>query len=129
MYNVSGDTFAVVDLSENSMFIYSKFIAGKRFQFTVKASQVTVCSVLIIDVLVLRFLFLFFHVSFFFHEQSQFTGHQEKGDAISLNHLYHFHPLYRHLDISQVITADSSPLHIASSHARTGNLCFQNASC
>ena len=33
-----------------------------------------------------------------------------------------FHLLHRHLDISQVITAESSPLHIASSQTRTGNL-------
>ena len=28
---------------------------------------------------------------------------------------YHFHPLHRHSDISRVITAESSPLHIGSS--------------
>ena len=35
----------------------------------------------------------------FFHDHSQFTGQQEKGEGISLTPLYHFHPLYRHLDI------------------------------
>ena len=34
--------------------------------------------------------------------------------VISLTPLYHFYPLHRHLDISQAITAESSPLHIAS---------------
>ena len=41
---------------------------------------------------------------------------------------YHFHPLHRHLDISRAITAESSPLHIASSQIRTGNLWFLSAS-
>ena len=41
---------------------------------------------------------------------------------------YHFHPLHRHLDISRAITAESLPLHIASSRTRTGNLWFPSAS-
>ena len=40
--------------------------------------------------------------------------------------LYHFHPLHRHLDISRAITAESSPLHKASSWTRIGNLWFQS---
>ena len=42
------------------------------------------------------------------------TNHRtaEKGEVISLAFHYHFHPLHRHLDISRVITAESSPLHI-----------------
>ena len=47
------------------------------------------------------------------------------GEAISLSPLYHFHPLHRYLDISQVITAESSPLHIASSQTQTGTFVFQ----
>ena len=56
----------------------------------------------------------------FFHEHSRSTGLQGKGEGISLTPHYHFHPLHRHLDISQVITAESSPLHIGSSRTRTG---------
>ena len=56
----------------------------------------------------------------FFHEHSQFTEQQEKREAISLIPLYHLHPLHRRLDISRAITADNSPLHIASS--RTGTV-------
>ena len=41
---------------------------------------------------------------------------------------YHFHLLDRHLDISWTITAESSPLHIARSRTRTGNLWFLSAS-
>ena len=32
------------------------------------------------------------------HKHSQFTGQQEKGEAISLTLLYHFHSLHRHLE-------------------------------
>ena len=49
----------------------------------------------------------------FFHEHAQFTGQQGKGEAFSLTPCYHIHPFYRYLDISQVITVKSSPLHIA----------------
>ena len=38
---------------------------------------------------------------------------QGKGNAISLNPLYHFHPLHRHLEVNQAITAESSLQHIA----------------
>ena len=31
----------------------------------------------------------------FFHKHSWFTEQQEKGEVISLTHLYHFHSLYR----------------------------------
>ena len=61
----------------------------------------------------------------FFHEHSRITGLQGKGEGISLTPHYHFHLLHRHLDISRAITAESSPLHIACSRARTGNLGFQ----
>ena len=73
--------------------------------------------------------FFFFPIWVFFHEHSRFTGQQGKGEGIYLTPLYHFHPLHRHLDISQVITAKSSPLHIAGSPTRTGNLWFPSASC
>ena len=63
-----------------------------------------------------------FSISVFFHEHPRFTGQQGKGEAISLTLLYHFHPLESHLDISRAITAESSPLHIASSLAQTGNV-------
>ena len=60
----------------------------------------------------------------FFHEHSRITGLQGTGEGISLSPHYHFHPLRRHLDISRASTAESSPLHIASSRTRTGNLWF-----
>ena len=69
-----------------------------------------------------------FSIWILFHEHSRFTGQQEKGEAISLTSLYHFHPLHRHLDISRAITAGSSPLHLASSRIRTGKLWFPSAS-
>ena len=63
----------------------------------------------------------FFCIWVFFHEDSRFTRQQRKEEATSLT-LYHCHLLHRHLDISWVITAESSPLHIASSRTRTENL-------
>ena len=70
----------------------------------------------------------FFSIWVFFHEHSRITGLQGKRDGISLFPLYQFHPLHRHLDISQAITAESSPLQIASSQTRPGNLWFLSGS-
>ena len=67
----------------------------------------------------------FFSTWVFFHEHSPTTGLQGKGEGISLvpHPLHrHFHPLHRHIDISRAITAENSPLHIASSRTWTGNL-------
>ena len=47
---------------------------------------------------------------------------RRRGGGISLTPHYHFHPLHKHLDISWAITAESSPLHIASSRTQTGKL-------
>ena len=58
-------------------------------------------------------LFLF-SVCVFFDEHSRFTGQQVKGEVVSLTPFYHFHLLYRHLDISQAIAAKSSSMYIAS---------------
>ena len=70
----------------------------------------------------------FFSIWIFSHDHSRTTGLQGKGERISLTPRYHFHPLHRHLDISRAITAESSPLRIASSRNRTGNLWFPRAS-
>ena len=60
--------------------------------------------------------FFFFSIWVFFDGHSRITGLQGKGEGISLIPHYHFHPLHsRHLDISQAITAESSPLYIGSS--------------
>ena len=75
-------------------------------------------------VLKIFFFYLFF---FFFHEHLRFLGQQGKGEALSLTTLYHFYPLYRHLGISRVITAESFPLDIATRRTPTGNL-FPSAS-
>ena len=71
---------------------------------------------------------LFFPVWVFFHEHSRLMGQQGKGEGIYLTPHYHFHPLRRHLDISWAITAESSPLHIASSRTRTENFWSPSAS-
>ena len=75
-----------------------------------------------------KLLWFFYSIWVFFHEHSRITGVQGKGEGISLTPHYPFHPLHRHLDISGAITAESSPLHIASSRTQTGNLWFPSAS-
>ena len=72
----------------------------------------------------LVFLFCFFSVWLFFHEYSRLTGQQVKGETISLYPFYHFHLLHRHLDISWIIAAESSPLQITGSRNWTWNLCY-----
>ena len=47
-----------------------------------------------------------------------------EGKGISLTPHYHFHPLYRYLDIGQAVTAESSTLHIGRSWTRIGNIWF-----
>ena len=63
---------------------------------------------------------IFYYLSFF---SLTFSRQQEKRDAISLTpstrFTPQFHPLYRYLDISQGIAAESSPLHVASNQTRT----------
>ena len=58
--------------------------------------------------------FFFFFLGFL---SQTFTNHRTagEGEGIFLTPHYHFHLLYRHLDISWVITAESSPLYIANS--------------
>ena len=74
--------------------------------------------------------FVFFYsIWVFIHEHSRITGLQGKRKGIFLTSHYDFHTLHRHLDISLGITAESSPLHIAESRTRTGNIWFQSASC
>ena len=70
----------------------------------------------------------FFSIWVFFHEHSRLTEQQGKGEGIYLTPPHHFRPLHRHLDISWVIAAESSPLHIAGGRNRTGNLWFPSAS-
>ena len=60
----------------------------------------------------------------FFHKYSWLTGQQVKGEVISLNPFYHFHPLHRHLDIGWVIAVGSSPVCIAGSCNQAWNLWY-----
>ena len=62
----------------------------------------------------------------------QYSIHSEQGKGggggISLTpHYHHDHPLHRHLDISWVTNAESSPLHTVSSRIQTGDLWFPSA--
>ena len=71
---------------------------------------------------------IFFSIWVFFPEHSWIIGLEGNGEDISLTPHYHLHPLRRYLDISRTITAESSPLHIASCRTRTGSLWFPSAS-
>ena len=71
---------------------------------------------------------IFFSIRVFFHERSRITRFQGKGEGISLTPRYYFNPLYRHLNISREITAETLPLHIASSQTWTRNLWLPSAS-
>ena len=64
---------------------------------------------------------IFFSIWVFFHEYSRFPGKQGKKEGISLTPLY-LQPLHTRSDIRRAITADSSPLHIASSRKQTRKL-------
>ena len=68
--------------------------------------------------------FIFFSMWIVFYEHSRFSGQVK---IISLFPLYHIHPLNKHLEISRAITAENSPLHLASSRTGTGNLWFTSA--
>ena len=67
----------------------------------------------------------FFSIWVLFHEHSRITGLKGMGEGILLTPHYHFRPLHRHLDISRTITAESSPLRIASSRTRTRTFGFR----
>ena len=62
----------------------------------------------------------FFYLGFL---SRTFTNHIWEGICLSPH--YHFHPLHRHLNISQAINAESSPLHIAI-NCRLQNVISQN---
>ena len=85
----------------------------------------------IVNVLIWQFLnssCSFFSIWVFFHENPRFTGQQRKGEIFCLTSLYHFYPLCRHLSISRTTTAGNSPLRIASSRTRTGNVWLRSTS-
>ena len=72
----------------------------------------------------------YFFIWDFFHEHSQ---HKGKENAVSLTptacHIFNnIHLLHKHLEVSMVITAESSPIHIARSWTQTENLWFPSAS-
>ena len=68
---------------------------------------------------------IYFPIWVLFHQHLRITGLQGKGEGISLSPYHHFHPHHRHLDISRTITAESSPLQIASTRTRIGNFYFR----
>ena len=69
--------------------------------------------------------------SYFFLPGFSFTNIHKSQDCRGRGRAtphYHFHSLHIHLDLSQAITSESSPLHIACSQTRTRNLWFLSTS-
>ena len=72
--------------------------------------------------------------SFFFLSGFSFTNIQDPQDSRRrgwlsvICPLLHIYPLRRHINISRVTTAESSPLHVASSRTRTWNLWLPSTS-
>ena len=63
---------------------------------------------------------------FFLLDIHESHDNKEKGRPI-LTSLYHFHPLWEHVDIRRTIATESSFVHIASDRTRTGKLRFPSA--
>ena len=73
-------------------------------------------------------LFFFFYLHFLLRI---FTNHRTAGEGKGEGKTphYHIHSLNRRLDNSRAITAESSPLHIASSRSRTKSFSFPSPIC
>ena len=71
----------------------------------------------------------FFYFAFFFFSLDIHDSQDSRWERSILTPIYHFHPLQKHLDISQAIAAKSPPQNIASDQTGTENLWFLSASC
>ena len=101
-------------------------LSDSNFQLCGTISQVFQNSITAMLRLFFRLLpFVFFSTWVFFHKHSWILAQQ--GSLVTAH--YHFHLLRRYRDISQVITAESSPQHIAKDQTQTGNALFSSASC
>ena len=109
-------------------FLYDKDIRHEkliRSSFIILTSKV--CSYMSLSRISF---FCLFSIRFFFHKYHDSQDSRGKGRLLLFwSSLYHFYPLYRHLDISQVIAAKGSPLCIAGSRTQTRNLWFPIGSC
>ena len=78
-----------------------------------------------------RAFFFFFFLSIWVFISRKLTNNRTsgEGEGVSLTPHCHFHSLHRHLDINRANTAESSPLHIASSRNRIRNLYIPSQSC
>ena len=66
---------------------------------------------------------ILFSIWIFFNQHSRFTAPQRKKTiSLTPSTSNHFHLFHRYLGVSRAITEESSPLQIASSWTRTGNL-------
>ena len=68
-----------------------------------------------------------FSIWVFFRQDLRFTGQLGREEAI-LTPLYHLHQFHRYLDISPVITAESSSLHLVAPDLNWEPLLFKRES-
>ena len=103
-------------------FLYDKDIRHERVKTLFTHHTPKVCSYM--PQSRICFFCFFFLLGLFFHEYHDSQISRGRGRLFFLILLYHFNPLYRKLKISQVITAESSPLRITGSRNQTRNLWF-----
>ena len=117
-----------------SMYLYTKkspppsrenFAENQCSEWMTKTKMTHLCFIFLFDFFF--FFFFFFYLGFI---SGTFTNYltAREGEGISLIPQCYFHLLLRQLDISRAITAESTPLHIASSRTQTVNLGFPRAS-
>ena len=104
-------------------FLYNRDLRHERFKTLFTYIESLFLHVVKNNVLFFFFFFCFFYLAFL---SRIFKIHRTAGEweAISLYPFYHLHQLYRHLDISRVITAESSLLRIAGSPYQIWSLCY-----
>ena len=71
-----------------------------------------------------EFNYFFFLYLGFLSLNNHDSKERKGGSRPVLTLLYYFHLLREHLILAEAITAESSPLHIASDRTRTGNTWF-----
>ena len=103
-------------------FLYDRDLRHERVKMLFAHHAPKVCSYILLS----KISFFFFLSGFSFtNVHIQRTAGKVGGYLL----IYHFLPLHSHLDISRVIAAERSLLHIAGIQIRTGNLWFPNTSC
>ena len=112
--------FHSILFSVRILFIHIIFIRLLFFLHILFIRIILICKLFFIRILFIR-VCVYIYLGFL---SRIFTSHRTAGEegGYLVSTTFHFH---RQLYISRAITAESSPLHIASSRTRTGNLWFR----